>query len=205
VLSKQVLDRARPRLRRLRPSLRRPGLLLAGALALSACSVGQPGVAAQIGQREISTEQLAHAVAGIKAGSPELAKSEGLDRTVLTFLLVSPYIMKAGEQAKVMVSPDEAKKLLPKAASPDPDAVLVLQTFLIFQKLQSDPQGTALRQVQKDLVAGQPKINPRFGEFDLQQGAIVNPAPNWLVPKPATVPPAQDSAPPAQDSAPPAP
>ena len=169
-----------------RPSRRR-GLTLAAAaavlaLGLAACSPAQAGAAAVVGQRRISTAEVSDAVTGIKQGNPQLAAGQGLDRTVLFFLVISPYVLSAAESNGVGVSDDTAKQMLPKTQDPDPGAVRVLRTFVALQRLQQEGKNDALNQIQKDVTAAKPELNPRYGRFDVKQMAVVDAPPNWLVP-----------------------
>ena len=153
------------------------------ALGLAACTPSQAGAAAVIGQRRISTQEVSDAVAGIKQGNPQLAQGTGLDRTVLFFLVISPYVLSAAESNGVGVSADTARQMLPKAENPDPGAVRVLRTFVALQRLQQEGKNDALMQIQKDVTAAKPELNPRYGRFDVQQMAVVDAPPNWIVPK----------------------
>ncbi|GAB3592699.1 hypothetical protein GCM10027446_13770 [Angustibacter peucedani] len=152
------------------------------ALALSACTPAQAGAAAVVDGRRITVDQVSAATTGIKTGNPDLAEGEGLDRTVLFFLVISPWVLRAAEENGVGVSTGEAEKLLTKTDDPDPGSVLVLRTYLALQKLQQGEKTEALTQVQKDVTAAKPELNPRYGTFDLKQMAVVDAPPNWLVP-----------------------
>lgn len=166
------------------------GIAAATALAVlvTGCSASQVGAAAVVDGRRITVQQVSDAVAGIQRGNPELSQSGGLDRTVLFFLVLSPWLLKAAEDNKVGVSEAEARALLPKTTSPDENAVRVLRTFLALQKLQQAGKTEALTQVQKDVTAARPELNPRYGTFDLKQMAIVDSPPNWLVPRSTPTP-----------------
>jgi hypothetical protein len=153
------------------------------ALGLVACSPAQAGAAAVIGDRRISTADVSDAVAGIKEGNPQLAQGTGLDRTVLFFLVVAPYVLAEAESGGVAVSADQARQMLPKTQDPDPGAVRVLRTFMALQRLQQEGKNDALTQIQKDVTAAKPELNPRYGTFDVQQMAVVDAPPNWIVPK----------------------
>lgn len=155
------------------------------ALALVACSPAQAGAAAVIGDRRISAGEVSNAVAGIKAGNPQLAQGNGLDRTVLFFLVISPYVLSSAQSSGVGVSVDQARQMLPKTQDPDPGAVKVLRTFLALQRLQQGGKNDALTQIQKDITAAKPELNPRYGTFDVKQMAVVDAPPNWLVPRTA--------------------
>ncbi len=158
------------------------GTVVAGLLAVTACSAAQAGAAAVVDGRRITVQQVSDATSGIKAGNPQLAQGDGLDRTVLFFLVISPWVLQAAQDNGVGVSDSEARQLLTKTTSPDPGSVTVLRTFLALQKLQQAQKTEALTQVQKDVTAAKPELNPRFGTFDLKQMAVVDAPPNWIVP-----------------------
>jgi hypothetical protein len=151
------------------------------AFSLTACSPAEAGAAAVVGDHRISTAEVSDAVTGIKEGNRQLS-GEGLDRTVLFFLVVSPFVLPAAQANGVAVSKDQARQLLPGDPTPDPGAVRVLQTFLALQQLQQAGKNDALAQIQKDVAAAKPELNPRFGTFDVSQMAVVDAPPNWIVP-----------------------
>ncbi|MGN6610199.1 MAG: hypothetical protein ACTHLJ_00340 [Angustibacter sp.] len=152
------------------------------AVALAACTPAQAGAAAVVGDRRISTNEVSQATQGIKQGNPQLAQGQGLDRTVLFFLVISPYVLSAAEQNGVGVSADTARQMLPNTPDPDPGAVRVLRTFVALQKLQEAGKNDALTQIQKDVTAAEPELNPRYGTFDVKQMAVVDAPPNWIAP-----------------------
>lgn len=167
--------------------------VLTVAVALAGCASAQPGAAALVGDRRISTQQVTDASQGLRAGNPELAQGGDLDRTVLFFLVISPYVLEAAQGNGAGVSPDEARALLPKAQDPDPGAVRVLQTFLALQKLQQSGSTEVLTTLQQQVAAAKPRLNPRYGTFQAGQMAVVDTVPNWIVPRPATSPSPTDA------------
>ncbi len=159
-----------------------------GAIALAGCSLGTPGVAAQVGKREISTEQLGAAVAGIKSGNAEYGRSPNLEQLTLTFLILAPIVEKIASAAGLGVSDDDAKSALAQDRTPDPQAVRVLKTFIAIQKISQAQGEQGVAQIQSALRAAKPKVNPRFGKFDAKSIAVVQDPPNWLQPKPSPGP-----------------
>jgi hypothetical protein len=164
-----------------RPALAGAAMLL--ALTVGACSPREGGAAAVIGDRRITTEQVSAAVTGIERGNPQLGQNEGLDRTVLFFMIVSPYVLRAAEGKGVGVSDAQAAELLAQDATPDPDAVRVLRTYLALQGLQGAQATAELQRVQQEVAAAKPRLNPRYGRFDTQELTVAETAPNWLAPK----------------------
>lgn len=161
---------------------------LALAAGLSACSPSEPGAAAIVGDRQVSTQDVTAAVKGIRTGNPQLAQGGDLDRTVIFFLIISPFVLEQAQAAGAGVSADEARAQLPETNDPDPGAVEVLRTFLALQKLQQVGDTTALTTVQNRLKTAKVRVNPRFGRLEPNELQIVDRTPNWLVPVAAPAP-----------------
>jgi hypothetical protein len=158
-------------------------LAVVAAVGLSACSPAKVGAAAIIGDKRITTAQVNNASAGIRQGNPQLAQGEGLERTVLFYLVLAPWVLPTAAANGQGVSNQEATKLLPDASTPDPDSVLVLRTFIALQKMQQAGLSEPLAQVQKDVTEAAPRVSPRYGAFDAKTMSIVDAPPNWVVPK----------------------
>ncbi|MGL5859223.1 MAG: SurA N-terminal domain-containing protein [Angustibacter sp.] len=168
---------------------RAAGVLVAvAALGLGGCSPREPGAAAVVGDRRITTQQVADAVRGIKAGNPQVGKTEQLERTVLYFLVLAPYVADAARDEGVAVSDAQAEALLSESSDPDPDAVMVFRTFLALRQLQEARDTEGLDRLQQRLAAAAPDINPRYGVFDAREVAIVDTNPNWLEPTASPTP-----------------
>jgi hypothetical protein len=169
---------------------------LAAALAagLSACSPEQTGAAATVGGRVVSVSDLHDAVEAVRAGNPDLAQVEGLDRYLLFDLIAAPYLLEAASAAGVGVSEAEAAAALPKTHDPNPQAVLALQTQLAFQNLRQANNMQALEAVRRRLEQARVTVNPRFGTFDpagvteVNKPTIVDSHQNWLVAAPTPTP-----------------
>lgn len=169
---------------------------LAAALAagLSACSPEQTGAAATVGGRVVSVSDLHDAVEAVRAGNPDLAQVEGLDRYLLFDLIAAPYLLEAASAAGVGVSEAEAAAALPKTHDPNPQAVLALQTQLAFQNLRQANNMQALEDVRRRLEQARVTVNPRFGTFDpagvteVNKPTIVDSHQNWLVAAPTPTP-----------------
>lgn len=174
-----------------RPRSRRARALVAGAVlavlavGATACSPHEPGSAAVVGDRQISNQQVDDAVTGIEKGNPQLSQTPDLARTVLFYLMIEPWVTTAAQQNGAGVSDDQAKAMLSATRNPDPEAVAVIRTFLALQKLSSNTQ--VLSQLQKDIVAEHPRVNPRYGQFNGKTMNVDDLTPNWL-PKPKPTP-----------------
>jgi hypothetical protein len=166
-----------------RSGLRAAAVAVAVGLAVSACTPAKAGAAAIVGDRRITSQQVNDSSQGIREGNPQLAQGDGLERTVLFYLVISPWVLSAAQSTGNGVSNQEAAKLLPDTKTPDPGSILVLRTFTALQKMQQAGASEALAQVQKDIGAADPKLSPRYGAFDVQQMSIVDAPPNWVVPK----------------------
>ena len=158
-------------------------LAVVAGVGLSACSPAKVGAAAIVGDQRITTAQVNTASDGIRTGNPQLAQGEGLERTVLFYLVIAPWVLPTAAANGQGVSKQEATKLLPDATDPDPDSILVLRTFIALQKMQQAGLSEPLAQVQKDVTAANPKLSPRYGTFDAKSMSIVDAPPNWVVPK----------------------
>ena len=158
---------------------------VAGAVALAAgaCTPGEAGAAAVVGDRRITTEQLQGALKGLRTGNPEFAQVEQLDRLVLFNLIAAPYLIEAADAAGLGVAPSEAQAALPMTPDADPEAVRALQAQIALNKLNQAQKGEALAAVGARLRGAGVRVSPRYGRFDSTTLAVVQGQPNWLVPR----------------------
>lgn len=165
-------------------------LVAAAAVALGAgaCSPAENGAAAVVGDRRITTDQLQRALTGLRAGNPEFAQVQQLDRLVLFDLVAAPYLLQAAQDAGLGVSPSEAQTALAKTPDADPEALRALQAQIALNKLTQGQKAQALAGVGTALRQAGVRISPRFGRFDTQSLTIVDAQPNWLVPTPTPTP-----------------
>lgn len=166
-----------------------PILAAAAAVALTvgACSPAEAGAAAVVGGRRVTNDQLQQALDGLRAGNPDFAQVQGLDRLVLFDLLAEPILTKAAKDAGLGVSPSEAQAALPKTPGANENALAALQAQIALNKLTQGQKGEVLAGVSSALTKAGVKVSPRFGRFDAKTLSIVNAAPNWL-PTPAPTP-----------------
>lgn len=165
-----------------------PAMAAALALGLGACSPAETGAAAVVGDRRITTEQLQSALAGLRAGNPEFAQVEGLDRLVLFDLVAEPYLLEAARAAGLGVSPSEAQAALTQTPEANPDALRALQGQIALNKLTQAQKTQELAGVGTALRAAGVTVSPRYGRFDAQSLTIVDSQANWLVPGPSPSP-----------------
>lgn len=158
------------------------------AVGASACSPAETGAAAVVGDRRITTDQLQQALTGLRAGNPDFAQVEQLDRLVLFDLIAEPYLMKAAQDAGLGVSPSEAQAALPRTPQANPEALRALQAQIALNKLNQGQKAQALAGVGTALRAARVKVSPRFGRFDAATLTVVDARPNWLVSRPAATP-----------------
>lgn len=173
------------------PTIIRRAPLLAAvaavALTVGACSPAEAGAAAVVGGRRVTNDQLRQALDGLRAGNPDFAQVQGLDRLVLFDLLAEPFLTKAAQDAGLGVSPSEAQAALPKTPGANENALAALQAQIALNKLTQGQKAEALAGVGTALRKAGVKVSPRFGRFDAQTLSIVDAAPNWL-PAPAPTP-----------------
>lgn len=159
--------------------------LVVVALTTSACSPREAGAAAVVGDRRVTTQELQDALTGLKAGNPQFAQVQQLDRLVLFDLVAEPYLTRAAQQAGIGVSDSEARAALPGTPQADPAAVRALRGQIALNKLNQAQSSEALDAVAATLRSQGVRVSPRYGRFDDQTLSIVDAAPNWLpTPKP---------------------
>jgi hypothetical protein len=166
-------------------------LVVAGALA--ACSGGQPGAAAVVGDRAVATSDVETATRELAAVYGEGAPSSTV---VLISLVQSPFVAAAAEDAGAAVSEQQARDGLAADAEaagvPADDfsaaAVDVVRTSLTVQALADSPAAAqAQAAIAEDLSAQDLRLNPRFGTVDAD-GAITTTDYPWLVAPTAPAP-----------------
>lgn len=153
--------------------------------ALAACSGGQPGAAAVVGDRVVSSDD-------VDTATRELADVlQGVTQSAIVGVLVQePLVVGAAQDAGVGVSPEQADDALQQqvaAAGGDEDrefsesSVDVMRYVLSLQALQgaSDAE-QRLTALQEDLSSLDFEINPRFGSRT-DQGTIGATTYPWLV------------------------
>lgn len=155
-------------------------LVAALALATSACSPRETGAAAVVGERRVTTQELQNALTGLKAGNPQFAQVEQLDRLVLFDLIAEPYLVSAAEGAGLGVSPSEAQAALPATPNADPAAIRALRGQIALNKLNQAQATDALGAVASRLRSAGVRVSPRYGRFDDKTLSVVDAAPNWL-------------------------
>lgn len=151
------------------------GAAVATAL-VGGCSV-QPGTAMQadgrtVSQAEVSTaaEQLSLVLVGAEP------------TTVLVALIAAPYFIDAAEENGVGVSTTQARQRMDEVAGgagatdlPDwsEESVDVVRFSLSAQALQTLPDGAeVIATVAEEVLDADVVVNPRYGEFSQETGAI---------------------------------
>lgn len=157
---------------------------LAGTLA--ACSGGQPGAAAVVGDRVISSSDVDTAtreLAGLLQGVSPSA--------VLTVLIFEPIIAEHSSEAGLGVTDQQAAEFLAQQAAGqditlDADlsapSITVGRYLMEITALQQSADGGAAVQaaVSEDYAAQDITVNPRFGTLD-EAGTIGATAYPWIV------------------------
>lgn len=158
-------------------------VVLAGTLA--ACSGGQPGAAAIVGDRVIPTSDVDTAsreLAGIFQDVPPSA--------FLSVLVQEPVVRAHAEEAGLGVSVQQAQDQLAQAAASaggdedqefSPASVTVMRYALEMSVLQQAPEGQAISSAILDELTSQDvTINPRYGSL-AEDGTIGVTTYPWLV------------------------
>lgn len=162
-------------------------LAVAAALTASGCGTMQAGAAAVVGGRRISVAELQQATTDIESAINAQAATNGAKQTVsqakvLWLLVLEPYVVKAAGDAGVGVSDDEARAQFveAKVAKPSQAAVDVIRASTALQQLEAGRKTQELEVVAEQLHKTKIEVNPRYGKFDLEQGAVVPTSPDWL-------------------------
>lgn len=166
-------------------------LVVAGALA--ACSGGQPGAAAVVGDRVISTADVETATRELNAvfGDASLSST-----SVVIALVQAPVVDEVAAEAGVAVSEETARDTLAAAAEDagvrtdgfSDAAVTVMQLSLAGQALATVPDAEQAQAAVAGSLAEQDlRLNPRFGTVS-DEGAFTATTYPWLVAAPAPAP-----------------
>jgi hypothetical protein len=156
---------------------------LAGTLA--ACSGGQPGAAAVVGDRVVRTADVDTAMSELSGLLPNVAPS-----AVLTVLMIEPIMAEHSSEAGLGVTDQQAEDFLAEQAASqevtiDSDlsapSITVGRYLMEITALQQTADGATVQQAISDEYAAQDiSVNPRFGTVDAN-GAIGATAYPWIV------------------------
>lgn len=166
---------------------------LAVAGSLAACSGGQPGAAAVVGDRVVATADVETATAELNDvfGDASLSST-----SVVLALVQAPVVDAVAEEAGVAVSEETARDTLAAAAEdagvPAGDfsaaSVTVMQLSLAAQALATAPDAEqAQAEIAGRLAEQDLRLNPRFGSV-ADTGAFTTTTYPWLVAAPAAAP-----------------
>lgn len=156
-------------------------LLAAGLIA--GCAP-QPGTAAVVDGHRITVDYLDD---GMALG-PYFQQAPAPSNILASLIQARAVIDAAGEHG-VGISTSQAAEFLEGIGAGDiavdgeyPDAVLdIVRMELISQELQSSPSGQALvEQVTDYMENADIEFNPRYGEWDISQGGLVQTLPDWI-------------------------
>ena len=163
--------------------------VVAGGL-LAGCA-GQPGAAAVVDGRTITTAELATAYEQLE---PIFNGAGAQD--VLGVLITEPFAAEVAAERGVGVNDDEALELLRSvsvqalgeergnALEFGPAAIAVGRYSLAASALQGlDDAQAAAEDYQERVAAADVQVNPRFGEFTDDLVVAPPPAPSWVVPE----------------------
>lgn len=156
-------------------------LLVAGLVA--GCS-GQGGVAATVNGETISVEQVNDGM----ALSPFFAEPPAPADIVMS-LIEARSVIDAAKEEGMGVSAEEAEDFLDSIGAQEirvdgeySEAVLdIARMSLISQSLQTAPQGQGVIEAMNDyIVNADIELNPRYGTWDIEQGGLLQEAPEWI-------------------------
>ncbi len=167
---------------------------MAGAVAavalLAGCS-GQPGAAAVVDGRTISTAELARAAEELKP----IFNGAGTN-DVLGVLINEPFATEVAAERGVGVSDQQALDLLRSVteqalgeeAAADAEfgegALAVARYSLAVTGLRDVPDAQdAMLEYQEKISAADVEVNPRFGDYTPETGVTAPTAPSWIVPE----------------------
>lgn len=156
---------------------------LAIVLALAGCA-GQPGAAAIVDGEVISEAYLAETVADLSVFS------DAPPASVLQALIVAPFWVDGAAEAGYGASDDEAEALLadlaasngvsPSTVEAGPGLLSIARVTAAQDKANASGEGTAVAGVVQERVNdAEIVVNPRYGEWVLDQGVQSVPRP-WL-------------------------
>lgn len=153
------------------------------ATVMAGCST-YPGAAAVVDGRTISQSYLDEAQQDLATAFPGLGA-----QTVLTNLVVAPYLIEAAEVHGVAVSEDDARVAFgPQLAQVGVDAadlsdgaIAIMRAQLAAQNLQTLPEAMQVfTAFQADILAAEVTVNPRYGSFDIESRQVVSEPLPWL-------------------------
>jgi hypothetical protein len=188
----------------MRRGLRASALAVVVTLApivTTACGTAEAGAAAVVGERRITVADLQQATTQVQTFADAQAGGAGTQqveqRSVLTFLVLAPYLVDQAQRAGVGVSPDDARQVVRATLTqPAPSTVEFFRANLALQRIQGLGQErgqAALQEVADQARAAAPEVNPRYGEWvwDGRNDPIAGARQNWIVPSPSPSPSAQ--------------
>ncbi len=176
--------------RRARRGVRLVAAAVTAVAVLAGCA-GQPGAAAVVDGRSISTAELATAYEQL---APIFAGAGAQD--VLGVLITEPFAAQVASDRGVGVNDEQALDLLRQVATQalgeekgaelefGPGAIAVGRYSLAASALRDLSDADAAAAEYQDLVrAADIDVNPRFGSFDADTLAVALPStPSWIVP-----------------------
>jgi hypothetical protein len=160
------------------------------AVALLAGCTGQPGAAAVVDGRTISTAELATAAEQLKP-----IFNGGGANDVLGVLINEPFATEVAAERGVGVSDEQALDLLRSVteqalgaeAAADAEfgegALAVARYSLAVTGLRDVPDAQdAMLEYQEKITSADIEVNPRFGDYTPETGVTAPVAPSWLLP-----------------------
>lgn len=155
-------------------------LALAG---LTACgAAGNPSTAAVVGDRVITTEQVATTAHQINS-TKDLQAATGTvsEQTVLYWLVVSGFVEQRVAQTGSWKPDDQYNSLVAMVTAPTPETLEFLRTNSAVSSMSADDKQAVVAAMQQATIA----MNPRYGQINLQNGGLVPLSEPWIKAPPA--------------------
>ncbi len=186
----------------MRRGLRSSALVVAAAMLTltAACGAQEAGSAAVVGERRITQSDLQQAAQQVQQFFDAQAKASGgqpqpVDqRQILSILVAGPFITDAAQKAGAGASDNDARSIISATVpEPAPSTLAYVRASLALNNLGALEQQRGQEAINSAITAikdAQPRINPRYGQWDSERITITDAQPNWLPsPTPATSPP----------------
>lgn len=160
-----------------RTALKIVSVVVTGVLALAGCSVSSPQVAAYVGDAQIAMTQVRAVAQAIADASGDAAgPASGFESAVMTIMVQSKLAAKAAEAQSIAITDAQRESFYSQnevygPLAKNPASADFMRGFADLSVVVSTEAGVeAFREV---LATTPVRINPRFGEWDPEQAALV--------------------------------
>jgi hypothetical protein len=176
----------------MRRGLRSSALVVAAAVLTltAACGAQEAGSAAVVGERRITQSDLQQATQQVQQFFDAQAQTSGgqpqpVDqRQVLSILVAAPFITDAAQKAGAGTSENDARDIIVASVpEPAPSTLDYVRASVALNRLGALGQEQGQQAINTAITAineAQPRINPRYGQWDSERITITDTRPNWL-------------------------